>query len=34
LKDIDKWQLCFDPDFQVRFTAFKYFANRFVKSGH
>lgn len=32
LKDENKWQLCFDPDFQVRFTAFRYFANRFIKS--
>jgi hypothetical protein len=31
LKDKDKWHLCFDPDFQVRFTAFRYFANRFIK---
>ena len=34
LKDVDKWQLCFDPDDQVRFTAFKFFANRFIKSRH
>jgi len=32
LKDKDKWHLCFDPDFQVRFTAFRYFANSFIKS--
>jgi hypothetical protein len=32
LKNKDKWHLCFDPDFQVRFTAFRYFANRFIKS--
>lgn len=32
LKDKDKWPLCFDPDFQVRFTAFRYFANHFIKS--
>ncbi len=31
LKDKDKWHLCFDPDFQVRFTAFRYFASRFYK---
>jgi hypothetical protein len=31
LKDKDKWHLCFDPDFQVRFTAFRYFANGFIK---
>jgi hypothetical protein len=31
LKDKDKWQLCLDPDFQVRFTIFKYFANRLIK---
>jgi hypothetical protein len=30
LKDKDKWHLCFDPDFQVRYTAFRYFANRFI----
>ncbi|MDI1360875.1 hypothetical protein [Methylotenera sp.] len=33
LKDKDKWHLCFDPDFQVRFAAFRYFANSFIKSG-
>jgi len=32
LKDKDKLHLCFDPDFQVRFKAFRYFANRFIKS--
>jgi hypothetical protein len=32
LKDVDKWSLCFDPDCQVRFTAFRYFAKRFIKS--
>lgn len=32
LQDKDKWHLCFDPDFQVRFTAFSYFAKRFIKS--
>jgi hypothetical protein len=32
LKDKDKWHLCFDPDFQVRFTAFRYFASHFIKS--
>lgn len=32
LKDVDKWSLCFDPDYQVRFTAFRYFAKRFIKS--
>jgi hypothetical protein len=32
LKDKDKWPLCFDPDLQVRFTAFRYFANSFIKS--
>ncbi|MDI1309416.1 MAG: hypothetical protein PSV17_08275 [Methylotenera sp.] len=32
LKDKDKWHLCFDPDYQVRFTAFKYFAVHFIKS--
>ncbi len=26
LKDNDKWALCDDPDFQVRFAAFQYFA--------
>lgn len=26
LKESDKWLLCNDPDFQVRFTAFHYFA--------
>jgi hypothetical protein len=31
LKAQDKWHLCFDPDFQVRFTAFRYFANYFIK---
>ena len=34
LKDKDKWHLCFDPDFQVRFTAFRYFANSFIKSSY
>jgi hypothetical protein len=32
LKDEDKRHLCIDPDLQVRFTAFKYFANKFVKN--
>ncbi len=32
LRDRDKWHLCFDPDSQVRFAAFGYFANHFVKS--
>ena len=34
LKDTDKWHLCFDPDFRVRFTAFRYFSNQFIKSSH
>lgn len=34
LKDTDKQHLCVDPDFQVRFTAFRYFANGFIKSSH
>ncbi len=32
LPDKDKWPLCLDPDYQVRFTALSYFANRFIKS--
>lgn len=31
LMDRDKWQLCDDPDFQVRFTAYQYFAKKFTK---
>ncbi len=29
LKDSDKWPLCDDPDFQVRFTAYQYFAKKY-----
>ncbi len=32
LKDKDKSHLCLDPNFQVRFTALRYFANNFIKS--
>ena len=28
LKDTDVWHLCDDPDFQVRFMAFRHFANK------
>jgi len=30
-KDSDKWALCNDPDFQVRFTAYQYFAKNLQK---
>lgn len=29
LKDADKWRLCDDPDFQVRFSAYQYFAKNY-----
>jgi hypothetical protein len=34
LKDQDKRHLCLDPDLQVRFTAFRYFANQFAKNSN
>lgn len=33
LQDADKWALCADPDYQVRFVAFSYFARLLAKTG-